>query len=166
MTACLTQFDAECFLYREAQLLDRGEWDRWLDLYCEDAIFWIPAWRDEIAPTRDPDTELSLIYYRGKRNLEDRVWRARSGFSVASTPRSRVVHLVSNVLIEHAEGAETAVSASFCTHLYDRRSDRSHAFFGQYEYLIRQSDDLRRIAMKKILLLNDTIPTVIDFYSV
>ena len=38
-----------------------------------------------LTPTDDPDRELSLIYYRGRANLEDRVWRARSGQSVAST---------------------------------------------------------------------------------
>ncbi len=160
----LTQIEAEALLTREALLLDRGDWDAWLALYTEGAIFWIPAWRDEATPTGDPDRELSLIYYRGRRNLEDRVWRARSGLSVASAPRPRVVHQVTNVLIEE----ENRVAASFSTHLFDKRAERSHTFFGRYEYrLVRTADDgAWRIALKKILLLNDTLPTVVDFYSV
>jgi 3-phenylpropionate/cinnamic acid dioxygenase small subunit len=160
----LTQTEAEALLTREALLLDRGDWDDWLALYAEDATFWMPAWRDELHPTEDPDRELSLIYYKGRRNLEDRVWRARSGLSVASTPRPRVVHQVTNILVE--EGNK--VAASFSTHLFDKRAERSHSFFGRYEYrLVRTADDSDwKIALKKILLLNDTIPTVVDFYSV
>ena len=50
--------EAEEFLFREALLLDRGDWDAWLDLYLPDAVFWMPAWRDESVPTADPDSEL------------------------------------------------------------------------------------------------------------
>jgi hypothetical protein len=74
----LTRAEAEELLYREAALLDEGDWDSWLDLYTEDAVFWMPAWRDEENPTADPDRELSLIYYQGRSGLEDRVHRARS----------------------------------------------------------------------------------------
>jgi len=162
----LSRQQAEEFLYREALLLDRGDWDEWLDLYAPDAIFWMPAWRDESAPTADPDRELSLIHYRGRRNLEDRVWRARSGLSVASTPRPRTVHAVTNVLLTDMSDEEAGVSASFAVHLHDPRSERSHVFFGRYEYRLRQLGGQWRIASKKILLLNDVIPTVVDFYSV
>lgn len=157
---------AEELLYREALLLDRSEWNLWLDLYLPDAIFWMPAWRDELHLTTDPESELSLIYYRGRRNLEDRVWRARSGLSVASTPRPRVVHSVTNILVESAAEQEMLVSSSFTVHVYDRRSERTHVFFGRYEHALQNVDAAWRIATKKILLLNDVIPTVVDFYSI
>lgn len=166
MTAALTRAQAEEFLYREALWLDRGEWDAWLDLYLPDAVFWMPAWRDETTPTSDPDAELSLIYYRGRRNLEDRVWRVRSGLSIASTPLPRVVHAVTNVLIENATETAASISSSFTVHLHDRRRERSHVFFGRYEHRLEQVEGAWRIAAKKILLLNDVIPTVVDFYSI
>jgi 3-phenylpropionate/cinnamic acid dioxygenase small subunit len=166
MTAALTRAAAEELLYREALYLDTGNWDAWLDLYLPDAVFWAPAWRDETIPTADPDRELSLIYYRGRRNLEDRVWRARSGLSVASTPLPRVVHAVTNVLVEDAGEGQAGTSASFTVHLYDRRSERSHVFFGRYEHRLVLADAVWRIGAKKILLLNDVIPTVVDFYSI
>jgi 3-phenylpropionate/cinnamic acid dioxygenase small subunit len=160
--------DAEAarLLYEEARRLDSGEWDAWLDLYTEDALFWMPAWRDETEPTADPDRELSLIYYSGRRNLEDRVWRARSGLSVASSPRPRTVHLVTNVLVLRGGAEEAELSASFAVHRHDVRAERSHAFFGRYEHRLRREPDGWRIAAKKILLLNDVIPTVVDFYMV
>ena len=167
MNPILSRREAEELLYREALLLDRGQWDDWLGMYLDDCVFWMPAWRDETMPTEDPEAELSLIYYRGRKNLEDRVWRARSGQSVASRPLPRVSHMVTNVLVEHAEGDTAAVTASFTVHLYDVRADRTHAFFGRYDYRMqRVEEEAWRIASKKILLLNDVIPTVVDFYSI
>jgi benzoate/toluate 1,2-dioxygenase subunit beta len=157
---------AEEFLFREALLLDRRDWDAWLALYTEDAVFWIPAWRDETAPTEDPDVELSLIYYRGRRNLEERVWRIRSGLSVASAPLPRSVHIVTNVLVERADENVAQVSASFAVHLNDVRAGCEHVFFGRYEYQLQTGAGGLVIASKKILLLNDTIPAVLDFYLV
>jgi benzoate/toluate 1,2-dioxygenase beta subunit len=162
----LAQAEAADLLFREALLLDRGEWDAWLELYTPDAIFWMPAWRDETEPTADPERELSLIYYRGRRNLEDRVWRARSGLSVASAPRPRIVHGVTNVLVERTTDNEAETSASFTVHLYDVRAQRTHVFFGRYEHRLQRLGGGWRIAAKKILLLNDVIPTVVDFYSI
>lgn len=166
MTTRLSGTEAAEFLYTEALLLDEGRWDEWLELYLPSAVFWVPAWRDETTPTQDPQSELSLIYYRGRRNLEDRVWRARSGMSVASTPLSRVVHAITNVLVESAGEADAVVSSCFTVHLFDRRSERSHVFFGRYRHELHHVDGAWRIAQKKILLLNDVIPTVIDFYSI
>ncbi|TKD52157.1 aromatic-ring-hydroxylating dioxygenase subunit beta [Sphingomonas baiyangensis] len=166
MAAPLTRADAEELLYREALYLDRRDWDAWLALYTEDCVFWMPAWRDETTPTADPDAELSLIYYRGRRNLEDRVWRVRSGQSVASTPLPRSVHAVTNVLIEHADAASADVAASFTVHRWDPRSERQHVFFGTYRHRLVRDGDEWRIAAKTITLMNDVIPTVVDFYSI
>ncbi|MDB5663432.1 MAG: ring hydroxylating beta subunit [Sphingomonas bacterium] len=162
----MTRDQAERLLFQEALHLDRREWDAWLALYMADATFWMPAWRDETQPTEDPDSELSLIYYQGRRNLEDRVWRIRSGQSVASTPLPRSVHAVTNVLVESATDDEAAVAASFTVHLYDVRAERTHVFFGRYEYRLVRIDDAWRIGTKKVLLLNDVIPTVVDIYSI
>lgn len=162
----LSRVDAEALLFREALALDRRDWDAWLALYAEDAVFWMPAWRDETEPTADPERELSLIWYRGRRNLEERVWRIRSGTSVASTPLPRSVHLVGNVLVERADEEQAAVAASFVVHLHDLRAERTHAFFGRYEHLLRREGDAWLIARKKILLLNDTVPTVVDVFTV
>jgi hypothetical protein len=37
---------------------------------------------------------------------------------------------------------------------------------GRYEYVISREQDTRRIAKKKIILVNDKVPTVLDFYSI
>lgn len=166
MTAPLTRSDAEDLLYREAWLLDGGEWDKWIDLFLPDVVFWVPAWRDETTPTSDPDCELSLVYYKGRKNLEDRINRVRSGASIASTPLPRFVHAVTNVVVTEAGASEARVGASFTVHRYDVRAERTDVFFGRYEYGLRNVGGQWRIAEKKIFLLNDVIPTVLDFFSI
>lgn len=157
----ITLAEATDLLTREALALDRRDWDAWLALYVEDAVYWAPAWRDEVATTADPDAELSLIYYQGRHNLEDRVWRIRSGLSVASSPLPRTVHQVTNV---HVDAAGT-VTAAWAVHQFNVRRQSQHSFFGRYEYQLRRDDGAWRIAAKKIILLNDRIPTVADIYS-
>lgn len=157
---------AEDLVYREALLIDSGRFKEWLDLYVEDAEFWMPAWRDETSLTQDPDRELSLIYYKGRRNLEDRVMRLSSGLSTASSPLPRVVHQVTNVLVTAASEQTMDVSAAFTCHRFDVRMNRADCFFGRYEYHLAQSEQRWRIARKKIILLNDTIPTVVDINAI
>lgn len=166
MSAPLTRADAEDLLYREALLIDTQRFAEWLELFTPDVEFWMPAWRDENATTEDPDRELSLIYYKGRRNLEDRVMRLTSGLSVASLPLPRVVHQVTNVLVLDAGEDAATVAAAFTCHRFDVRMSRTDCFFGRYDYqLVLQGADWR-IARKKITLLNDTVPTVVDINSI
>ncbi len=164
MSPALTYEAARDLLHREALLMDSGRYAEWLALFTPDIEFWMPTWRDEVTLSDDPDRELSLIYYRGRRNLEDRIMRLQSGLSVASSPAPRVVHLVSNILVTDAELG--AVSAAFTCHRFDVRMDRADVFFGRYEYRLVPAEAGWSIARKKIILLNDTIPTVVDINAI
>lgn len=158
--------EVEALLYHEALLLDSGDYDAWLALYTPDCVFWMPAWRSEAEQTEDPDRELSLIYYHGRGNLEDRVRRIRSGMSVASKVRLRVVHAITNVMVTAAEAERIAVSSCFTVHLVDVRAERTHVFFGRYEHTLLRTDEGLRIDRKLIRLLNDVVPTLLDVYSI
>jgi 3-phenylpropionate/cinnamic acid dioxygenase small subunit len=164
MAAVLNRAEAEDLLFREARFLDERQFDGWLAMYADEAVFWMPAWRNETTPTQDPDSELSLIYYEGKANLTDRVWRMGSGLSNASSIPARVVHIVSNVIVESCEDGKAVVLSAFVAHHHDPRSDRTHAFFGHYRHVFRREGDDWLIAAKTITLMNDCIPTVADLY--
>lgn len=162
----LSQADAQELLFREAHLLDAQDFAGWLDMYSEDAFFWMPAWRDDNTPTQDPDRELSLIYYRGKDNLRDRVQRLTSGLSPASKTLPRVVHLVSNVRLVDGSEDRATVQSSFVAHAYSPRSDQVTSHFGHYEHDFGWADDRWLICRKVIWLANDLIPTVLDVNAV
>ncbi len=158
--------EAAAILFREALLLDRRDFDAWLDLYTVDCLFWMPAWRDDGTQTEDPDRELSLIFYRGRRNLEDRVLRIRSGWSIASAVMPRVAHMIGNVLTEAVDETRMRLESSFIVNVHDVRTNRSHAYFGRYEHELRLEDGAWKISQKIIRLMNDVVPTMLDIYGV
>lgn len=100
------------FLYYEARLLDDRQWDEWLSCYSPQVVYWMPAWGDDDQLTRDPQKEISLIYYPNREGLEDRVYRIKTERSGASTPEPRTTHIISNVelLGESDEGLEVRYS--------------------------------------------------------
>ncbi len=162
----LGQAEAAAYLYREALLLDRLDFDGWLDLYTADCLFWMPAWRDDGTQTDDPERELSLIYYRGRRNLEDRVQRIVFGPSVASVVMPRVAHMIGTPLAEPAGEGRLRVESSFTVNVYDVRSNRSHTYFGRYEHELLHEGDMWKISRKIIRLMNDVVPTMLDVYGI
>ena len=160
---------AQQLLFREALYLDTQRWDDWLALYDEDATFWMPAWTDEHRLSASPETELSLVYCAARAGLEDRVWRIRSGLSVASTPLPRTAHAVSSPVVSAVEGSGGArlhVASSWTCHVHNPKRRTEHVFFGRYEHTLQRGPPGWRIAGKKVILMNDTIPTMLDFYCV
>lgn len=151
-------------LYAEGLALDERRWEDWLELYLPEARYWVPSWKSESETTNDPDTELSLIYYETRDGLEDRIWRLKSGLSVASNPLRRTAHTVSNIQVVETAEAEGRVKATGVVHVHDPKRKISTAFFGLYDYQLRLVDGQWRIAAKTVKLLNDNIPAVLDIY--
>lgn len=158
------QPEIEQFLYRVAEHCDRQRWDDYLACFDPAASLHIPQWDSEHVATQDPAREMSLIYYPDRKGLEDRVFRIRTGRSAASTPMPRTLHLVSNVTCERVTDAEYVARAKWVTHFY--RFATAGVFFGEVTYRLRRDADGWRILAKHVLLLNDTINEVLDFYHV
>ena len=153
-------------LYREAYFLDTQRWDEWLALFVEDCEYWVPAWKGDHEPTSDPRRELSLIYYADRAGLEDRVWRARSGRSVASKPLPRTQHLITNVLLDGAAGADSMrLLSNWTVHQFRLKSREVEVLFGRSEHELVRRDGAWRVRRKKVILLNDSLPAALDFYS-
>ena len=94
--------DAEDFLYLEVCLLDGREYSPWLELFTDDAIYWLPM--DENA---DPELQSSIPYDDAKR-LQMRVHQLLHKLHFAQLPRSRTVHALSNVVVVSAERSDEA----------------------------------------------------------
>jgi 3-phenylpropionate/cinnamic acid dioxygenase small subunit len=151
------------FIYAELRYLDDRDWDSWLSLFDEGVEFWVPAWDSEYETTTDPQNEMSLIFYSSRSGLEDRVFRIRTGLSAASTPLPRTCHIVSNIQItETSEGY--GVTANWVSHAF--RNGETTTFYGSYNYRILEDGRGFRIGAKKIIVMNDLIPTVLDIYNI
>jgi 3-phenylpropionate/cinnamic acid dioxygenase small subunit len=157
---------AAALLFREARHLDKGEWAAWVAMYQEDAVYWLPAWRDEYETTTDPQSEVSLIYHNTRVGLEERIARIESRKSITALPLPRTLHLIGNVELRAADAAHVETEASFAVHVYDPRTAKEHTRYGRYEHVLSTEQDGWRIARKKIILVNDRVPAVLDFYSI
>ena len=152
------------FLYYEARLLDDRQWDEWLSCYSPQVVYWMPAWGDDDQLTRDPQKEISLIYYPNREGLEDRVYRIKTERSGASTPEQRTTHIISNVELmgESDEGLEVRYSWVTWSHRYQH----TDAYFGSTCCTLIEQDGRPQIIRKTVRLNNDYIRQVIDVYHI
>ncbi|KPA91484.1 anthranilate 1,2-dioxygenase small subunit [Pseudomonas asplenii] len=155
-------YTIEQFLLRKAELCDAQDWDAYLELFDPDSVFHLPQWESEHRYVEDPNQGLSYIYYEDRSGLEDRVFRLRTGKSAASTPHPRTLHQISNLRVRELEDGQFEARVAWQT-LYARQG-RQGSFFGHCTYLLRQDGTDLRIRRKHVLLLNDTIDSVLDFY--
>lgn len=152
----------QAFLFREARLLDDKQWDDWLACYHPAAEFWMPSWDDDGELTRDPQREISLIYYPNRGGLEDRVFRIKTERSAASTPEPRTGHNLHNIEIVSQQGEEVQVRYNWQTLSYRYNTTDSH--FGTTHLTLDLSSGQPLIKRKYIVLKNDYIHHVIDVY--
>lgn len=164
MSAPTIDAAVSALVYREALLLDEKSWQQWLELYVEDALFWMPAWQNETTTTTDPDSQLNLLYLRQRANLEDRVFRIESGDSFASVPLDRTAHIVSGVLVLSESNGEIEAAANWLCHVYGIRGAFTRA--GRYDYRLRRTAQGLRIVRKKITMIDDKLEGPIDIYHV
>lgn len=146
--------DIESFLYKEAQLLDEGKYEEWLDLYTDDARYWIPSWATEEETVEQPDWDLSLINL-DRVGLEDFVMRWQSGNAHALQPAPRTNRIITNVLFDRVGDEEQHVFCKWTMQVY--RKDIQELFGGHCEYRIKSSDERLKISFKKVTVLNDMI---------
>jgi anthranilate 1,2-dioxygenase (deaminating, decarboxylating) small subunit len=156
------QHSIEQFFYRKAELCDAQAWDEYLDLFDEQSEFHVPQWDGEHVYTTDPKRGLSLIYYANRSGLEDRVFRLRTGKSAASTPLPRTSHQISNVQAASQADGIVEVKVNWAT-FYVRHGEVG-SFFGRATYRLRPDGESWKIMRKHVLLLNDRINAVLDFY--
>lgn len=158
----LTRYQAEEFLYEEADLLDGWQLEDWLALCTEDVVYEIPS---TTHPHAEATASLFLVH-DDRYMLESRVRRLLSRNAHAENPPSRTRRLISNVRVGTAAGAtasdaarpqadEVAVRASF--HVLRFRNDEVHQYVGRYTYRLRQTEVGLRIAYRRATLDMDSL---------
>ncbi len=161
-TVCLAT--ATDLLHREAALLDDRQWDDWLALYDVDAEFWVPAWNGN-KPTDNPAAEVSLIYTASRSLLADRVARFQSGRSPAANSISRTAHMLTNIIATHTDEGSISVRSLATTHTFSVVREKTQVNVSRYEHLLVSADAGWHIRRKKVILLNNIVPEIVDFYT-
>ena len=152
------------FLFEEARYLDDKQWDEWLECYSKDAEFWVPSWDDDGTLVKDPQREVSLMYYAHRDGIEDRVFRIRTEKSSASTPQPRTSHNLSNIEIVESEPAGVTVRFNWVTHSHKYK--KTTTYFGYSIYKLTEKYGKLKILNKKVVLKDDYIHHVVDIYHI
>jgi 3-phenylpropionate/cinnamic acid dioxygenase small subunit len=154
-------------LSREALYIDMRRWEEWIDLYHEDAVFWAPAWRNDEELIDNVKREISLFYFETRAGIEDRVWRINTKQAPALFPLARTTHIIANSVFDALpSNTEMTLHSAWTCHTYSLRDRSQHAFFGRYEHDLKKFDGKWKITRKKVILMNDYIPSVIDVFCV
>jgi len=136
----------ERLIKREARLLDDGEFERWLELFSCECIYWIPVRRGN-----DPRREITGEFH-DRRRLRDRVARLRTGSAYSQIPPTRTCHLLSNLEIFMSRADELAARANFVIQTY--RLGVHRALAGWCGYLFVPEQGVWMIALKQINLID------------
>ena len=137
----------EQFLYHEARLLDTGQLEAWLDLFTDDATYWLPLERHQ----KDP-LETSSLIHDDRTLLELRVKQARHPRAHARQPLARTVHQVSNIMVAAEANGETVVHSTL--QLVEFRNEKQRLYGALVEHRLRRVNGGFKIAHKRVDLVN------------
>ena len=149
------QRGVERFLYREARLLDAGQFETWLTLYEPDGIYWIPS-----KPGQTDPVNVASIIYEDHAILSIRVQRLIEARALVLTPMPSSTHVLSNIEVEASDDGTVEATAAFIRVQYQANVQRM--FTGRQTFRLQPVRDDFRIVLKRTDLLNadGTLPLI------
>jgi len=148
---------AIALVWHEADLLDRKEYERWQELYTEDAHYVVPV----DATTEDYAGTLNMVY-DDARMRRMRVARMTEGYAIAAVDAARTVRTVSRFVAEDLSDTEVTLRSAQVLVAYKR--GRHDLWAGEVTHRVRLTDGADgsgdRIALKVVRLVDseDAVP--------
>lgn len=104
----------EQLLYHEAELLDSGLYQEWLELMAPDLRYWAPV-RSEVPREQEREDEASRLplFDETRASLDLRIRRLATGVAWVDIPPSRTRRLISNIVSEADPGGLLRVRSNF-----------------------------------------------------
>ena len=138
----------ETFLYYEADLLDRGKFEAWYDLFAEDGLYWVPIGDDG----DDPGRAVSVAF-DDHRRLGDRIAWMNTGDVHSHQPASVTQRMISNVMVWPIDEENALARSAFTLHAH--RRGITDSFAGRYEHVLHMVEGRpTNIRMKKAVLVD------------
>jgi 3-phenylpropionate/cinnamic acid dioxygenase small subunit len=151
----LLKDEIEQFLYGEADLLDERRYEEWLELFTDEAHYFMPMRRN--VPHDEPEREFTRAgidvnwFDEGKDTLTRRVKQILTGVHWAEEPPSRICHVIANVQITLATPTEVAVRSRFLVYR-NRVETETDLLVGKRDDLLRRVNGGWKIARRKVVL--------------
>jgi len=157
-------WEAERFLYREADLLDTRQYEEWLATLHDDAVYFMPMVRNtrhtELGRERTREGVDISWFEEGKWTLSKRIEQIRTGVHFAEEPVSRVTHHVSNVYVASvtstAEGRKMSVSSRVLVR-QNRNQYESMVLSARRNDVIAQVDGQWRLRRREIIVTENVL---------
>lgn len=138
-------------LFLESRLLDNRNYEKWLDVFAPELIYWVPMMYEPGNPKKEPS-----IYLDDRRRLGDRVGSILTGSLHAQDPPSRTRRMLSN--LEQWDVGEEVVGVRGNVVIWEYRKFETRSYAGTQEYeLVRDAGRLQ-IRTKIVRLLNSDAP--------
>ena len=155
-------FEVEQFYYEEAELLDDGRFADWLDLLAEDLDYWMPTRTNRLRRQQALSIASrgeAAFYDETKESLAWRIRRFDSGMAWAEDPPSRTRHLVTNIVVTHADPVQhegfsvNDLETRSAFLVYRNRLEREeNVFAGRRVDILRRTNGRLQVARRVILL--------------
>lgn len=142
----MTRSEAEEFLAREVLLIDDRRFEEWSELFTDDGLYWVPG--DD--PDLDPNRQVSIIYDDQARRAA-RVARLQHRSNWRDDPPGRLMHAVSNVLVDELADSDDVVVSSNQLICHSRHGENL-VLAARCTHHLRMVDGTWRISLKKVRL--------------
>ena len=137
------------FVIREARLLDQHRFEEWLQLYTDDAYYWMPL---EWGQT-DPKLVGSLMY-EDKLLLQLRVERLTGNRPFSQKPKSRCHHVLQTPQIDSRDDIKGEYVTWTPMHYIETRHDEQQLYAAWATHTLTIADGTLKIKLKRVDLVN------------
>jgi p-cumate 2,3-dioxygenase subunit beta len=151
------ELEVSRFLYAEAALLDEWRLDEWGELFASDGWYLVPP-LDIDDPETASHAEVMFLIADSRSHLKERIRRMTGTAAFAEHPRSRTVHMISNVFVREASAERVLVSCTQQT--FRSRYHETVAYFGRTYYELRRQGGTFKIAEKRICLAVESLTPI------
>ncbi len=141
----------EQFLFWQSELLDSKQWQRYIDLFTDDGVYWMPVTPDQTDWESAPS-----IFAEDKPMMEVRAGRISHPMAWSQAPMWATSHLVGNIVIESDTPQQVAVRSRF--QMMELRRDTIRHFAGTYRHTLVAAGDGFRIRLQRVDLFNGQAP--------
>ena len=137
------------FVVREARLIDQQRFDEWLDMYADDAFYWMPLeWNQT-----DPRLTCSLMY-EDKLLLSIRVERLKGARTFSQKPKSRCHHVLQTPQVDSRDAAANSYVTWTPIHYVETRLDEQALYAAWVTHHLSVEDGKLKIKLKRVDLIN------------
>ena len=144
-----TNDDLLAFIRHEARLIDEHRFEEWLDLFTEDAIYWMPL---EWGQT-DAKLHASLMH-EDKLLLKVRVERLKGNRTFSQKPKSRCHHVLQVSTVDARDDAAGHYQLYTPFHYVETRLDEQTLYAGWARHTLVRDGAKLRIKLKRVDLVN------------